>query len=79
MSDDGIKNAGLFLKAGASAVKLEGGASVCDLIAALSRYDIPVMAHIGLTPQSIHRMGGFKVQGKDDSSGSEAACRRTRG
>jgi 3-methyl-2-oxobutanoate hydroxymethyltransferase len=65
--EDGIKNAGLFLKAGASAVKLEGGASVCDLIAALSRYDIPVMAHIGLTPQSIHRMGGFKVQGKDDA------------
>ena len=65
--EDGIKNAGLFLKEGASAVKLEGGASVCDLIAALSRYDIPVMAHIGLTPQSIHRMGGFKVQGKDDA------------
>jgi len=65
--EEGIKNAGLFLKAGASAVKLEGGASVCDLIAALSRYDIPVMAHIGLTPQSIHRMGGFKVQGKDDA------------
>ena len=65
--EDGIRNAGLFLKAGASAVKLEGGASVCDLIAALSRYDIPVMAHIGLTPQSIHRMGGFKVQGKDDA------------
>ena len=63
---DGIKNAGLFLKEGASAVKLEGGASVCELIAALSRYDIPVMAHIGLTPQSIHRMGGFKVQGKGD-------------
>jgi 3-methyl-2-oxobutanoate hydroxymethyltransferase len=65
--EDGIRNAGLFLKAGASAVKLEGGASVCDLIAALTRYDIPVMAHIGLTPQSIHRMGGFKVQGKDDA------------
>ncbi len=62
--EDGIKNAGLFLKAGAAAVKLEGGASVCELIAALSRCDIPVMAHIGLTPQSIHRMGGFKVQGK---------------
>jgi 3-methyl-2-oxobutanoate hydroxymethyltransferase len=61
---DGIKNAGLFLKAGAAAVKLEGGSSVCELIAALSRCDIPVMAHIGLTPQSIHRMGGFKVQGK---------------
>ncbi len=62
-----VKNAGLFLKAGAAAVKLEGGSSVAELISALSRYDIPVMAHIGLTPQSVHRMGGFKVQGKDDA------------
>ena len=65
--EEGIRNAGLFLKAGAAAVKLEGGSSVAELIAALSRYDIPVMAHIGLTPQSVHRMGGFKVQGKDDA------------
>jgi len=64
--EEGIRNAGLFLKNGAAAVKLEGGSSVSDLISALSRYDIPVMAHIGLTPQSVHRMGGFKVQGKDD-------------
>ncbi len=64
--DECVRNAGLFLKAGASAVKLEGGASVCDLIAALNRYDIPVVAHIGLTPQSVHKMGGFKVQGKGD-------------
>ncbi len=63
--EDGIRNAGDFLKAGAAAVKLEGGSSVAGLISALSRYDIPVMAHIGLTPQSVHRMGGFKVQGKD--------------
>ena len=69
--EEGIKNAGLFLKAGASAVKLEGGSSVCDLIAALSRYDIPVMAHIGLTPQSIHRMGGFKVQGKGEGQAAK--------
>ena len=64
--DECVRNAGLFLKAGAHAVKLEGGASVCDLIAALNRYDIPVVAHIGLTPQSVHKMGGFKVQGKGD-------------
>lgn len=64
--DECVRNAGLFLKAGAAAVKLEGGASVCDLIAALNRYDIPVVAHIGLTPQSVHKMGGFKVQGKGD-------------
>jgi 3-methyl-2-oxobutanoate hydroxymethyltransferase len=64
--DDAVRNAGAFLKAGASAVKLEGGSSVSDVIAAMARYDIPVMAHIGLTPQSVHRMGGFKVQGKGD-------------
>jgi len=66
--EDGIRNAGMFLKEGASAVKLEGGASVCDLIEELTRSDIPVMAHVGLTPQSVHRMGGFKVQGKGDDA-----------
>jgi len=60
---DTIINAGRFLKeGGAAAVKLEGGASVSGRIAALTKYDIPVMAHIGLTPQSVHRMGGYKVQ-----------------
>ncbi len=68
---DGIRNAGMFLKAGASAVKLEGGSSVCELITALNRSDIPVMAHIGLTPQSIHRMGGFKVQGKTEDAAAK--------
>ncbi|MGC2063031.1 MAG: 3-methyl-2-oxobutanoate hydroxymethyltransferase [Thermodesulfovibrionales bacterium] len=68
--DDAVRNAGRFLKdAGASAIKLEGGAEVADQIRAMTRSDIPVMAHIGLTPQSIHRMGGYKVQGKT----SEAA------
>ncbi|MBF0257698.1 MAG: 3-methyl-2-oxobutanoate hydroxymethyltransferase [Desulfamplus sp.] len=58
-----IENAGRFLKeAGASAVKLEGGADVCDVISAISKASIPVQAHIGLTPQSVHQMGGFKVQ-----------------
>jgi 3-methyl-2-oxobutanoate hydroxymethyltransferase len=66
--EDGIRNAGLFLKEGATAVKLEGGASVCDLIEELTMADIPVMAHIGLTPQSVHRMGGFKVQGKGEDA-----------
>jgi 3-methyl-2-oxobutanoate hydroxymethyltransferase len=64
--DECVRNAGLFLKVGAAAVKLEGGTSVTELIAALNRYDIPVVAHIGLTPQSFHKMGGFKVQGKGD-------------
>jgi len=66
---DGVKNAGRFLKeAGASAVKIEGGAEVAEHIRAMTRSDIPVMAHIGLTPQSIHRMGGYKVQGKTEAS-----------
>ena len=60
-------NAGLLIKeGGAAAVKLEGGKQVADTIAAITDMDIPVMAHIGLTPQSLHRMGGFKVQGKGE-------------
>ncbi|WP_022665532.1 3-methyl-2-oxobutanoate hydroxymethyltransferase [Desulfospira joergensenii] len=61
--DRAVENAGRFLKeAGASAVKLEGGADVCPAINAMARAGIPVQAHIGLTPQSVHQMGGFKVQ-----------------
>jgi 3-methyl-2-oxobutanoate hydroxymethyltransferase len=64
---DAVQNAGRFLKeAGASAVKLEGGPEVEEHIRAVTRADIPVMAHIGLTPQAIHRMGGYKVQGKTE-------------
>jgi 3-methyl-2-oxobutanoate hydroxymethyltransferase len=67
--EEAVRNAGRFIKeAGASAVKIEGGAEVADRIRALTRSDIPVMAHIGLTPQSIHRMGGYKVQGKTEES-----------
>lgn len=63
--EDAKRNAGRFLKeGGAAAVKIEGGAEVIEHIKAMTRSDIPVMAHIGLTPQSIHRMGGYKVQGK---------------
>lgn len=61
------QNAGLLVKeAGAAAVKLEGGVHVADTIAAITDMDIPVVGHIGLTPQSLHRMGGFKVQGKSE-------------
>jgi 3-methyl-2-oxobutanoate hydroxymethyltransferase len=61
--DAAVSNAGRFLKeAGAAAVKLEGGADVCPVITALAKAGIPVQAHIGLTPQSVHQMGGFKVQ-----------------
>ena len=67
--EDAVRNAGRFIKeAGATAVKIEGGAEVAEQIRAMTRSDIPVMAHIGLTPQSIHRMGGYKVQGKTEAS-----------
>lgn len=66
-TEDAIYNAGRFLKeAGATAVKLEGGASVSHLIKAVTAASIPVQAHIGLTPQSVHQMGGFKVQRDED-------------
>jgi len=66
---DAVMNAGRFLKeAGASAVKLEGSSEVAEHIRAMTRSDIPVMAHIGLTPQSLHRMGGYKVQGKTEEA-----------
>jgi len=59
------RNAGRAVKeAAAEAVKLEGGENMAPVIEAIAEIDIPVVGHIGLTPQSIHRMGGFKVQGK---------------
>jgi len=62
--DDTLCNAGGFLKRGAAAVKLEGGAKRVETIQALVECEIPVMGHLGLTPQSVHAMGGFKVQGR---------------
>jgi 3-methyl-2-oxobutanoate hydroxymethyltransferase len=63
---DAILNAGRFMKEGsADAVKLEGGASVKDVVKAIVKAGIPVMGHLGLTPQTISMLGGFKVQGKD--------------
>lgn len=63
--DDAIRNAGRLLQAGAAAVKLEGGAVVVDRVAALTKIGIPVMGHLGMTPQSVHRFGGYEVQGKE--------------
>lgn len=63
--DDAIRNAGRLLQAGAAGVKLEGGAVVVDRVAALTKIGIPVMGHLGMTPQSVHRFGGYKVQGKE--------------
>ena len=62
---DALASAGRLLKVGAEAVKLEGGRSQAATIRALVQADIPVIGHIGLTPQSVHRMGGHKVQGRD--------------
>lgn len=62
---DAVANAGRLIKeGGAQAVKLEGGADVCDRISAIVKASIPVVAHLGLTPQSVNAFGGFKVQGK---------------
>ena len=68
--EDTIRNAGLLLQAGASAVKMEGGKSVIDRVEALTRFGIPVMAHIGMTPQSVNQYGGYKVQGKEKEQAS---------
>jgi 3-methyl-2-oxobutanoate hydroxymethyltransferase len=63
--EDAKRNAGRMIKeSGAEAVKLEGGVNMKEAIKAIVDIDIPVMGHIGLTPQSIHQMGGYKVQGK---------------
>ena len=66
---DAVYNAGRLIKEGrAHAVKLEGGIEMCDRIEAIVKSSIPVMAHIGLTPQSVNALGGFKVQGKDEKA-----------
>ncbi len=63
--EEAVRNAGRLLQAGAAAVKLEGGAVVLDRVEAMTKFGIPVMGHLGMTPQSVHRYGGYKVQGKD--------------
>ena len=66
---DAVYNAGRLMKEGrCPAVKLEGGAAVCPQIEAIVAASIPVMAHIGLTPQSVNAFGGFKVQGKSEEA-----------
>ena len=64
--DEALRNAGRFFKeAGAEAIKLEGGVAVQDSIRAIVDAGMPVMGHIGLTPQSVHQFGGYKVQGRE--------------
>jgi len=63
-----IENAGLMLKAGANAIKLEGGEEYADTIRQIIRAGIPVMGHLGFTPQSVNLLGGHRVQGKTNES-----------
>ncbi len=63
--EEAVRNAGRLLQVGAAAVKLEGGAAVVDRVQAMTRFGIPVMGHLGMTPQSVHQYGGYKVQGKE--------------
>ena len=68
---EAVANAGRLIKeGGAEAVKLEGGRAVADTIERLAAVDIPVVGHVGLTPQSVHRMGGHKVQGRKHGHGA---------
>lgn len=70
--EDAVRSAIRFVKeGGAQAVKLEGGVAMADTIARIARAEIPVMGHVGLTPQAVHRMGGFRVQGR----GADEAAR----
>ncbi len=69
--EEAVRNAGRLLQVGAAAVKVEGGEAVVDRVRAMTRFGIPVMGHVGMTPQSVHQYGGYKVQGKE-RSGAEA-------
>ncbi len=67
-SKDAVRNAGRLLSEGhAEAIKLEGGVAVAKIVSKLVDFGIPVMGHIGLTPQSVHAFGGYRIQGKTDS------------
>ncbi len=81
-TEDAVRNAGRLIQAGAAAVKLEGGAVMVDRVKAITSLGIPVVGHLGMTPQSVHALGGYKVQGKvedqvakllDDARALEAA------
>jgi 3-methyl-2-oxobutanoate hydroxymethyltransferase len=66
--EDTVRNAAVLIRAGAQAVKLEGGAVRVPMIEALVAAEIPVMGHLGLTPQSVNVMGGYRVQGRDQAA-----------
>lgn len=64
-TEETVRNAARLVRAGAAAVKLEGGRKRLDAVRAIVDAEIPVMGHLGLTPQSVHAVGGFRVQGKE--------------
>jgi 3-methyl-2-oxobutanoate hydroxymethyltransferase len=66
--DRALGNAARLMRAGAQMMKLEGGREVADIVRALTEHGIPVCAHLGLTPQSVHQLGGYRVQGRDTES-----------
>jgi 3-methyl-2-oxobutanoate hydroxymethyltransferase len=70
-TEETVRNAAALVRAGAQAVKLEGGRKRVPMIEAIVDAEIPVMGHLGLTPQSMHAMGGFKVQGREHESAFE--------
>ena len=63
-ADEAVTNAASLIRAGATAVKLEGGRKRVDAVQAILDAEIPVMGHLGLTPQSVNAFGGYRVQGK---------------
>ncbi len=68
-TEEALRNAGRFMKeAEAHGVKLEGGREVAEVVMKITSSGIPLMGHLGLTPQSVHQLGGYKVQGKDDKT-----------
>ncbi len=69
--EDTVRNAAALVRAGAQAIKLEGGRKRLPMIEAIIDAEIPVMGHLGLTPQSVHTMGGFKVQGREHETAFE--------
>ncbi|MGD0874820.1 MAG: 3-methyl-2-oxobutanoate hydroxymethyltransferase [Acidimicrobiales bacterium] len=68
---DAVRNAAVLVRAGAQAVKLEGGRRRVPAVRAICDAEIPVMGHVGLTPQSVHAMGGYKVQGREAIAAGE--------
>lgn len=65
LQEEAVKNAGSFIRAGANAVKLEGGKEIADTVHRIVACGIPVMGHLGLTPQSVNQLGGYKLQGNN--------------